>query len=190
MTSSLIKYDIHKLILPFICITAFAYSSYPQNLLQTKPAELQLVGETVDGKPVLVQSSQLIILYKPDGINVLGELPLNSLFTSDQVIQALVDASPFEQVTFETILPPERFVFGQVTEAAFSAEATLQAGDISFDFIIDFIISHNRIAETNTFLITGMGTFSLSGLGLMDLPEYQDTFRFQFRQNVISKKVG
>ena len=43
-----------------------------QNLIEAKPAELQILGETIEGEGIIVQSSDLIILYRPGGIDVSG----------------------------------------------------------------------------------------------------------------------
>jgi hypothetical protein len=179
-----------RLRLIFVFLMYFLYvpaGVHAQNVLSSKPAELQLMGETSDGKGIIVQSSDLVILYRP-GIEVAGELALESLTTDDPEINKSLDSSALQKITFETTLPPDRFVFGQETEATFSSEATLYAEGLTYKFIIDFEISHSRISDTNTFLITGMGTLSLSDLGIMDLPGLKDAFRFQFRQNVTSRK--
>lgn len=170
-----------------MCLLYVPAGLHAQNLLSSKPAELQLMGATIDGDGIVVQSSDLVILYKP-GIEVTGELSFESLATDDPEINRSLDSSALQKITFETTLPPDRFVFGQETEASFSAEATLYAGGLTFKFIIDFEISHSRVSDTNTFLITGIGTLSLSELGIKDLPGFKDAFRFQFRQNVTSRK--
>lgn len=177
-----------RMILVFMmCLLYVPAGLHAQNLLSSKPAELQLMGATSDGEGIVVQSSDLVILYKP-GIEVSGELSFESLTTDDPEINKILDSSVLQRITFETTLPPDRFVFGQETEATFSSEATLYAGELTYRFIIDFEISHSRISDTNTFLVTGMGTLSLSELGIKNLPGFKDAFRFQFRQNVTSRK--
>ena len=170
-----------------MCLLYVPAGLHAQNVISSKPAELQLMGTTIDGDGIVVQSSDLVIVYKP-GIEVSGDLLLGSLTTDDPEINKSLDSVALQKITFETTLPPDRFVFGQETEASFSAEATLYAGELTYRFIIDFVISHSRVSDTNTFLITGIGTLSMSELGIMDLPGFKDAFRFQFRQNVTSRK--
>lgn len=161
-----------------------------QNLLAAKPAEIQIVGEKISGEAAMAQSDALSITYKPKGIYMEGVLPVSSISSNDPELKDLLSRITVTEITFETTVPPDQFTFGGQMEASFTSPATLRAGNVIADFIINFTVSHQRTGETNTFLITGAGELSLEAMDLSDATEnLKDHIAFQFRQTVRTSKV-
>jgi hypothetical protein len=162
-----------------------------QNLIASKAAELQVVGEKTDGSNFTAQSSELTITYKPEGIYMNGTLPVSSVSCDDPVVSELIGAINTPEISVETTLPPDQFIFGSETDANFSSPARLYAGSICVDFTIDFTVTHQRIGDMNTFLITGTGVIFLEDLGIDPQGSgIGNTLGFRFRQNVRTSKVG
>lgn len=174
----------------FIALLGGYLPARGQNLLASKPAEIQIVGEKMDGEAAMAQSDALSITYKPKGIYMEGVLPVSSISSNDPEVKDLLSRITVTEITFETTVPADQFTFGGQMEASFTSPATLRAGNVIADFIINFTVSHQRTGETNTFLITGAGELSLEAMDLSVTTEnLKDRIAFQFRQTVRTSKV-
>jgi hypothetical protein len=174
-----------------VLVFAWYWPCPGQNILAAKAAELQIIGEKTDGTAAQAQSNELTITYKPDGIYVNGTLPVSSITSGDIEVMDLISEITAIEITFETTIPPDQFIFGSETDAKFISPATLYAGSVSIEFNIDFTVSHQRVGDTNTFLITGTGELSMEALGIGGISGLsKDRIAFIFRQNVRSTKVG
>ena len=181
---------IKYLLMALVILTGTNIIAHSQNFLTAKPAELQLVGEKINGEAAMAQSDALTITYRPNGIYVDGVLAVASILSKDPEVSDLLNRITATEITFETTIPPDQFTFGEQMEVAFTSPARLHAGNTSIEFTIDFTVSHQRTGETNTFLITGAGELSLEALVLSEeTVNLKDRIAFQFRQTVRTSKV-
>jgi hypothetical protein len=157
--------------------------AYAQQRTAAASAMLQLTGLTFDGKEVTAQSQEMVILYEPGVAK--GELSIQSLSSSDGSLDDLFRNSPDSKVLFIITIPEGKFAFGSTLEEEFDARGSITAGEVSSEFDIKFVVSHNKTEDQNTFLVMGQGRLSLSGhFNLSDTLGLQDSFTFIFTQNL------
>jgi hypothetical protein len=177
-----------RIIIVVLVLAAIHLEGTAQTLVGSKPAKLQVYAMTEEGTELTATSDNLAVLY--DNLVMTGMLPVYTLMANSDEVSSLLEMVVVEEIKFHAVLPEGHFVFGSSMHEQFSAEADLHSGEHTSRIMLEFDVTNNKSNNANIFQIICTGKLSLSNdLGVGDRHGLQDEIRFQFNQNVTSKKM-
>lgn len=169
-------------ILTFAAVLA-TFSVFSQDIIKTSPARLQVYALKQDGSQAVMTSETMIVLY--DQMKIAGELIFSTLNTDDPLLRNLLDSLSFDRITFSATFQEGQFVFRDITDTRFPAEAELIYGDKQCKIMLEYLVSNRNTSLANTFAITCTGKLSLKDdLGIERETGLDDRIAFQYTQNL------
>ncbi|MCU0370142.1 MAG: hypothetical protein MUC31_01900 [Bacteroidales bacterium] len=175
-----------KQVVFFLLFSMVASVSLSQVITANKPATLQAYATKPDGTQAGMVCESLTIIY--DGLNMSGELLLNTLQTDELLLRNLLDSAGTDRLTFSGMIPEGQFEFHDVLQSKFVVETELYFGEWQSKILIDYEISNSKNSVANTFNITFSGSISLrNNLGVTRDVGLADRISFQLFQVVQTK---
>ena len=172
-----------QILIIVIAAMLFPLADFAQNVTAATTAGLEVRGILTNGSQAMVQSSDLLISYEP-GIIVKAVLNPASLYSDNDTINEMINRITLEQISFETTIPPDQFVFQSNVNSDISAVATLNINGVETDFTITFLISNRKTNDANAFVIQGRGSIPVNAFGLVPEDGFTGDFMFMFNQNI------